>query len=134
MVNRSSSAPAGADSYLWWGPVVPARGLASPPANFRRPVRAGTEARPVSPEPMFRESVSPEPEAPRKLAGGANHRTTTHNGHAPAGAAELQRPCRGGRVLLRGPVVPARGLASPPANFRRPCRAGAAELNAAWVA
>ena len=33
--------------------------------------------------------AGPEPEAPRKLAGGANHRNPTHNGYAPAGAAEL---------------------------------------------
>ena len=40
-------------------------------------------------EPESRKPQSPEPEAPRKLAGGANHRNPTHNGYAPAGAAEL---------------------------------------------
>ena len=32
--------------------------------------------------------------------------------------AEFHRPCRGGRDCLSSPVVLARGLASPPANFR----------------
>ena len=74
---------------------------------------------------------SPEPEAPRKLAGGAaSPRAGTTGAHgkatcAPAGAREFHRPCRGGRVLLGDPVVLARGLASPPANFPRPCRAAA---------
>ncbi len=36
----------------------------------------------------------------------------------PARAAPSHRPCRGGFDLIQDPVVPARGLAAPPANFR----------------
>ena len=73
------------------------------------------------------------PEGHWKLAGGEASPRAQPPEHvpqralAPAGAAErsarnrrFDRPCRGGFDLFGNPVVPARGLASPPANLRCP--------------
>ena len=70
---------------------------------------------------MAKEERPGVPEGPRKLAGGASHRTTAPTRSAPAGAMEdSSTPAGVGSHSHPVPVVPARGLASPPANFRRP--------------
>ena len=64
------------------------------------------------------------PEGCWRLAGGVNHRNVEKMEFAPEGRWNKRcnrnsiAPAGTGVVVARNPVVPARGLASPPANFR----------------
>ena len=75
------------------------------------------------------------PEGQQKLAGGEarnerNHRNQSENGmHPGRGAGISAAPAGAGSVSFGGPVVLARGLASPPANFRSPSGTGNAQLD-----